>query len=385
MKEPFLYKGNLIKKGNMSHFIIYKKTKGGKEMVKRVLALVFVVAVFSFLCATNSGAAEVIKLKFANYMPIMHINVPLMQKFCDEVNKKLVGRVEITQYPAGTLLKAPQMAAGVASGVADIGLAHCSYSRGRFPVMELTELPLGASSSFILTHVVNEFYDKFKPKEWDAFHPLIFSTSPPSSIQTLKKPVKTLEDLKGMKIRGTGRSGDIVKALGATTTPIEMMDMYESLRRGVIDGNMGPYEQLKSFRTGEVLKYHTEAYQAGSGYTFYVIFNKNKWNSLPADVRKVIDETARTYIDPWAIEWNKTDLDGLEFFKQQGGQVVPIPEAEVQRWVKAVQPVIDDYKKDMVSKGFKAAEVDGWIKFIKERIAYWKGQEQARKIPTAYQ
>ena len=385
MKEPFLYKGNLIKKGNMSHFIIYKKTKGGKEMVKRVLALVFVVAVFSFLCATNSGAAEVIKLKFANYMPIMHINVPLMQKFCDEVNKKLVGRVEITQYPAGTLLKAPQMAAGVASGVADIGLAHCSYSRGRFPVMELTELPPGASSSFILTHVVNEFYDKFKPKEWDAFHPLIFSTSPPSSIQTLKKPVKTLEDLKGMKIRGTGRSGDIVKALGATTTPIEMMDMYESLRRGVIDGNMGPYEQLKSFRTGEVLKYHTEAYQAGSGYTFYVIFNKNKWNSLPADVRKVIDETARTYIDPWAIEWNKTDLDGLEFFKQQGGQVVPIPEAEVQRWVKAVQPVIDDYKKDMVSKGFKAAEVDGWIKFIKERIAYWKGQEQARKIPTAYQ
>jgi len=370
-------------KGNMLHYDI-QKTKGGLEMARKVLAVVFVVAVFSFFFAA-SGTAEVIKIKFANYMPIMHTNTIVMGKFCEEVNKKLAGKVEITQYPAGTLLKAPQMAAGVASGVADMGLAHCSYSRGRFPVMELTELPLGASSSFILTHVINDFYDKFKPKEWDAYHPLIFSASTPSTIQTLKKPVKTLEDLKGMKIRGTGRSGDVVKALGATTTPIEMMDMYESLKRGVIDGNMGPYEQLKSFRTGEVLKYHSVAWQAGSGYTFYVIFNKNKWNSLPKEAQKVIDETAKTYIDIWAVEWNKTDLDGKEFFDKQGGQTIPIPDTEIQRWVKAVQPVIDDYKKDMVSKGFKAAEVDGWIKFIKERIAYWKEQEKTRKIPTAYQ
>jgi len=95
-------------------------------MARKVLAVVFVVAVFSFLFAT-SGAAEVIKIKFANYMPIMHTNTIVMGKFVDEVNKKLAGKVEITQYPAGTLLKAPQMAAGVASGVADMGLAHCSY------------------------------------------------------------------------------------------------------------------------------------------------------------------------------------------------------------------------------------------------------------------
>ena len=75
---------------------------------------------------------------------------------------------------------------------------------------------------------------------------------------------------------------------------------------------------------------------------------------------------------------------GWSSFKKQGGQVIPIPEAEIQKWVKAVEPVIADYKKDMVAKGFKAEEVDGWINFIKERIAYWKGQEKAKKIPTAY-
>ncbi|HEX3001488.1 MAG TPA: hypothetical protein VHN82_03825, partial [Methanoregula sp.] len=210
-------------------------------MIKKIVTLAFVVALLWSLYPANPCVAEVIKLKFANYMPIAHNNSIIMSKLVDELNKKLAGKVEITIYPAGTLLTAPKMAAGVASGIADIGLSHCSYSRGRFPVMELTELPLGASSSFVLGHAINDFYDKFKPKEWDVYHPLLFGASSPSTIPSLNKPVKTLEDLKGLKNRGTGRSGEIVKALGAVTTPVEMMDMYESLRRGVIDGNMGPY------------------------------------------------------------------------------------------------------------------------------------------------
>ena len=330
------------------------------------------------------AAAEVIELSLANYMPVMHINSVLMGKFCDEVNKRLAGKVKVTQHTGGTLLTAPKMAAGVASGIADIGLSHCSYSRGRFPVMELTELPLGAPSSFVLTHVINDFYDKFKPKEWETYYPLMFSASPPSVIQTVTKPVKSLEDLKGVKIRGTGRSGDVVKALGATVVPVEMMDMYESLRRGVMEGNMGPFEQLKSFKTGDILRYHTTSYMAGSGYTFYVIFNKAKWNSLPAEAKKVFTELSSQYIDLWAVEWNKTDIVGKEYFLEKGGQIIPLAEPEMARWSKAVEVVIADYKKDMVAKGFSAAEVDSWISFIKERIEYWKGQEKSRKIPTAY-
>ncbi len=78
------------------------------------------------------------------------------------------------------------------------------------------------------------------------------------------------------------------------------------------------------------------------------------------------------------------DLEGLEFFKQRGGQVIQVPDTEIKRWLKAVEPVMVKYKKDMVAKGFKAAEIDDWIKFLQERITYWKAQEKARKIPTAY-
>ncbi len=352
-------------------------------MLRKAVCVMFVAAVL--LAAYSPAGAEVIKLKFANYFPPTHMNSLMMQKYTDELNKKLAGKVEITQYTGGTLLTAPKMAAGVATGIADIGLAHCAYSRGRFPVMEIMELPLGFPSSWIATHVANDFYNKFKPKEWDTYHPLMFSTSPPNIMQTLSKPVNSLEELRGMKIRGTGRIGDIVKALGAVPMPIEIVDTYEALRRGVVEGNMGPLEQLKGFKIGEVEKYATASWKVGSVFAFYVVMNKNKWNRLPADAKQIITDYTKDFIERWAVEWNNIDIEGREYFNKQGGKIIPISDAESAKWVKAAEPVIGDFKKDMISKGFKAAEIDSWISFIKERIEYWKGQEKARKISTAYQ
>ena len=149
---------------------------------------------------TLSGAAEPIKLKFANYFPVIHKNTAFGQAFCDEIKKRTDGRVEINSYPGGTLLTAPKVAVGVSTGIADIGMAHCGYSRGRFPVMEIMELPIGSPSAYISTHVANDFYDKFKPKEWSAYYPLMFSTSPPAVLQTLNKPVQLLEKMLWRKL-----------------------------------------------------------------------------------------------------------------------------------------------------------------------------------------
>ena len=351
-------------------------------MVRKLVVLLFAVAL---VCSVSSLAgADVIKLKFANYFPPTHMNSIMMGKYCEEINKKLAGKVEVTQYTGGTLLTAPKMAAGVQSGIADIGLSHLSYSRGRFPVMEIMELPLGFPSSWIATHVGTDFYEKFKPKEFDQYHALMFSTSPPNVVQTLKKPVKTLEDLKGMKIRGTGRIGDIVKALGAVPMPIETVDLYEALRRAVIDGTYTPLETLKGFKLGEVEKYSSATWKVGSVFQFYVVMNKRRWDSLPPDVQKTFTDFSKEFLGRWAVEWNKIDIEGRDFFTKLGGQVITVSDAEQAKMVKAVEPVIADYKKDLVSKGYKAAEVDTWVNFVKERIEYWKGQEKAQKIPTAY-
>jgi len=349
-------------------------------MAKKGKFLLFVVS-FLFL-ASSFVHADVIKLKFANYYDPTHLNSVLFEKYCKELNKKLAGKVEIMYYTGSTLLSATKVAAGVEHGIADIGLANLSYTRGRFPAMEMIDMPLGFPSGYVASHVANDFYNKFKPKELNAYHVFMFTTCPPNVIMTLKT-VKKLEDLKGMKIRGTGRIGDIVKALGGTPVPIEWGDIYDSLRKGVIGGTMLPLETMKGTNSGEILKYVTSAWRIGSVYTFYVLMNKKKWDSLPADVQKIITDYNKDFLEQWPGEWDKIDYEGLSFFKKNGGQVVTISQDESARWVKAVQPIIDTYKKELVSKGFKAEEVDGWLKFIRERIEYWHGQQKALKIPSA--
>ena len=353
-------------------------------MVRKVM--VFVCAVFLVVSACSvCGAAETIKLKFANYFPPVHKNSTLFAEFCQEINKKSGGKVEISYYPGGTLLTAPKMAAGVLTGIADIGLSHFSYTRGRFPVMEAMELPVGFPSAWVGAGVANDFFDKFKPKEWDQFHPLAFCASTPAVFGTISKPIRKIEDLKGLKIRGTGRIGDVVKALGGTPMPVEIVDTYEALRRNVVDGNLGSAEQLQGFKIGEILRHVTASWKAGVCFGFYTAMNKRKWDALPPDMQKLFTEVANEYKDKWGIAFNSIDIGGIDFLKKNGGQVITLSPAETERWVKAVQPLIAEFKKEMVAKGHKEQEVDAWISFIRERTEYWKAQEKARKIPSIYE
>ena len=107
---------------------------------------------------------------------------------------------------------------------------------------ESTDLPLGRSDGWVATQVADDFFRKFTPKEWDSVHVLFLSATGPKILYTTKTPVRTLEDMKGLKIRGTGKIADTLKALGASPVPLEMVDVYEALRRGVIDGVMRPAE-----------------------------------------------------------------------------------------------------------------------------------------------
>lgn len=353
------------------------------KMRRNSLAALCVVLSVLFLCSF-AQAAEVIKLKFASYFPPMHQHSVIMDDFTKRLNKELAGKVEISYHGGGTLLSAPKIAAGLTSGIADIGLSHVGYTRDRFPVSEIFGLPIACPSPWIGLHVADDFFAKFKIKEWDDYHPLMFTTSATTIIHTTKKPVHKLDDMKGLKIRATGRLADLTTALGATPVPIGMPDMYESLRKGVVDGTMSNMETLKGWKTGEVIKFATTTWKVGSCDTFYVVMNKKKWEGLPADVQKVITAVTEEYKEKWAKLWNDIDIEGLDFFKKQGGQVIELDDAELARWAKAAEPVVADFKKDLMGKGYQAGEIDSWLSYIKERIEYWKGEEKARKIATVY-
>ena len=215
-------------------------------------------------------------------------------------------------------------------------------------------------------------------------HLLYINTSGPLVLQTISKPVRTLADLKGLKIRGAGRMTETLRSLGAIPMPLETPDVYEALRRAVIDGIMVDLSTLKYWKFAELVSYVTPTWQLGTGITFYCVMNKNKWNALPADIQKIFTETAAEAREWQASLWNEMDIEGRDVFKAKGGQILALSDAEAMKWIKAVEPVIAAYKKEMVSQGFKASDVDKWIDFIKERIAYWKAEELQRKVPAPF-
>jgi TRAP-type C4-dicarboxylate transport system substrate-binding protein len=352
--------------------------------MKKGLLGLLAVMVFAIGILSTVRAAEPIKLKSANYLPTTHPMSALGAWFCDEIKKRTNGRVEITYYPGGTLLSPVKMYDGVVTGIADMGLSHISYTRGRFPIMEVFENPLGFPNGWVATQVTTDFYEKFKPKDWNEVHPLYINTSGPLLILTVSKAIKTLDDMKGVKIRATGQMSEVIKALGGVPMPLEMPDVYDSMRRNVIEGTTNDLSTLKYWKFSEVNKYVTADWQLGTGYTFYFVMNKDKWAALPADIQKIFTEVALETKEKQALLWNTMDIEGADVFKAAGGQTFFLTDAEAARWVKAVEPVLNGYKKSMTGKGFKEADVDGWVKFIKERTEYWKEEAKKKKVPSPF-
>src|SRR5512143_2402505 len=177
-------------------------------MKRAVLVLLCTVLFVGTGITLTSAAEPTIKLKYRNFLPAPHPFTTLGQQFSDEIKKRTNGRVEITYYPGGILTTATKVYDGVVNGVSDMGLSHIGYTRGRFPVTELLDCPVGYASGYVATQVKEDFYNKFKPKEWNEVHVLHFFAPGPQIIATKTKPVRKLEDLKGLKIRGAGKIGD---------------------------------------------------------------------------------------------------------------------------------------------------------------------------------
>ena len=180
----------------------------------------------TILCAVGFAQASaveppVINLKFANYYPQPAQQSKICEEFIKELENRTKGRVKVRYFAGGSLLKGSTMIKGIESGIADIGLAHIQYTAGRMPVSEACDLPHGFPSVWVSSHVVNDFYNKYRPEEWGKVKPLWLFTNSPSILIT-DKPVKAIEELKGLTIRAPGPLGEVVRALGGTPAPLQL-------------------------------------------------------------------------------------------------------------------------------------------------------------------
>lgn len=317
----------------------------------------------------NAASEKPIELSYANFFPPTHIQSQLPESWCKEVEKRTNGKVKITYYPGGTLLSADKIFNGIVDGIADMGSSVLGYSRGMFPAMEAIDLPNGYPNGVVATRVINDFYNEFKPKPFKRVKPLYFHAHGPGILHS-KRPVRTLEDIKGMKIRSYGFNAKMTTSLGAVPVALPQSGVYEALQKGVADATFGPSEVLKGWKQGEVVKATTLCYSVGYTAGFFVVMNLDKWNSLPEDVQKVIEEVSAEWVAKYGPAWDKSDEEGLEFAKSLGNEIIPLSAEESAKWATAVRPVLDDYVKDVEKKGLPGKK---YVEFISERIkAYTK-------------
>lgn len=322
-------------------------------MKKKGLTLLFASCfLVSLMIATvPSAKEETVNLTYSNFFPPTHIHGKLGDAWAKEIGKRTNGKVKITYFPGGALLKGPQMYDGILKGITDIGMSCFAYTRGRFPVMEAIDLPLGYPSGRVATLIINDFYKEFQPKELAEVKVLYLHAHGPGLLHS-KRPVYKLEDLKGMKVRSTGFFAKVCKALGAAPVGMSMGETYEALQKGVVEATVSPIEALKGWKQAEVIKYTTESYSIGYTTGFYVMMNKKKWNSLPKDVQKVFNEVSTEWISKHAEAWDVIDVEGRKYTLSLGNKIIPLSKEESARWAEAVKPVIDEWIRSAEGKGF---------------------------------
>jgi len=293
--------------------------------------------------------AEVIKLSYSIFFPPTHVQCIAATNWANEIQKRTDGRVQITIYPAGSLSKADQCYEGVIKGISDLGMSCFAYTRGRFPLLEGLDLPLGYPNGVTATRIASAMVQKYQPAEVADVKVLYVHAHGPGILAS-KKAVKSLAELKGLKVRATGLSAKIVEALGGTPVAMSQPETYEALAKGVVDATLCPIETLKGWKQGETIEYVVDSTAIGYTTAMFVVMNKDKWASLPADIQKVFNDVSQEWIAKHGAAWDEADQAGREFVTGLKRQFIQLPEAEQQQWKAAVKPILDDYVKKAKEK-----------------------------------
>ncbi len=316
----------------------------------------------SFFAAPSQAQ---IKLTYANFPPATTFPCVQMEEWKKELEKRTGGKVAVQTFPGGTLLPAKNIFDGVITGTADIGNFAMSYQPGRFLISEAIDQPIGFANAKAASLALYDLIDKYKAKEFEKVKIITLFTCPPANIMTIK-PVKSLKDLKGLELRVPGTAVDIIKNLGGIPIAMPQSETPEALQKGTVKGHVSSMEILKDFNFA--------AYTANATITnlwvvtFAVVMNKDKWESLPPDVKKVIDDMRKE----WAL-WtgNYVDnhvLEALKWSKEKYNlQIYELPAAEKAEIPKLVKPIIDSYVKRVTDQGLPGSQIIKDVYALKEK------------------
>ncbi len=295
------------------------------------------------LQAAPAPAAEY-ELKMSSMFPPTHfINTQALEPWARSIEEKSGGKVKITLFAAGSALgDATKQFDQVRAGVVDIAVGIPAIPRGRHPRTTLMELPFtiktaaGGTKALAQPEIQAMLKDDFP-----GTHIINLTITEPSAVHT-KQPITDLDQLKGLRMRApTPSVTAMLEALGATPVGMPPGQVYESAERGVIDGNVMPWGPVGAFKLYEVFHNHLNA--RIDAVTMYTLINQARYDSLPPDIKKLIDDGGPYFTALWSTLWKKTDDAAVETAKKNGNHVADMSDDKRDAWRVKMKPVVDKY------------------------------------------
>jgi TRAP-type transport system periplasmic protein len=304
----------------------------------------------------QDGAATV-TLRLHHFLPaVSNVHRFFLQPWAQKIQNESQGRLRIQIFPAMQLGGAPpQLFDQARDGVADIVWTLPGNTPGRFPRVEVFELPFVAHKRAIVNcRAVQEFSETHLREEFREVHPLCVWAHGEGLIHA-RRAVRTMEDMAGLKLRFPSRlNGEALRALGAAPVGMPVPQVPEALSQGVIDGAVVPWEVVPALRLQEMVRHHTEVPGSPTLYTatFILAMNRARYEGLAPELKRVLDaNSGQTAAAMAAVPWDERGPVVEADVRRRGNEVIVIAEEEKQRWIRATQPVIEAWLAQTRERG----------------------------------
>jgi TRAP-type transport system periplasmic protein len=342
--------------------------------MKKLLAAALAAA----LCSA-AQAQDKFEVKVAEFVGAQHFMSKWLVAWGEKLEKASSGRLTFKHFPGATMAPVPGHYDLAASGRAEVSWFLHGATPGRFPLTELTHLPYVVGSAEIGTKVIND--PQLRGKYLDAEHRgvkvLLLLTHQPGNIHTAKKPVRATEDMRGLRLRPASPTiGSFITALGGTPVGISPADQLDAMQKGTLDGTFIDYGGAGiAFKMAGTIKHTTEMYSYVS--SFGVGMNPAFYSRLPAELKKLVDESVKGVEKEVGMGWDALDDIGKKLLVDGGAEPVRLSAAEDAKFRKVGEQVTEARLKELEGKGLPARQAFAQIKALSEKHAkdsrnFWK-------------
>jgi TRAP-type C4-dicarboxylate transport system substrate-binding protein len=312
-----------------------------------------------------------IELKLAYFVGDQHAMSKWLIKWAEQLEKDSGGRIVVKRFPGSQMGPVQQHYDFARTGQADVAWFLHGATPGRFPLTELVQVPYLVGSAEIGTKTLNDpgLRSKYLDAEHKGVKVLLLLTHQPGQIHTTKKPIRTTDDIKGLRIRFASPTiRDFVAALGGTPVGVLPTEQVEQLQKGTIDGVFIDYGGAGiAFKMGGTVKHSTEMYSYVS--SFGVVMNQDFWNKLSPDLQAIVTKSMQGVEKEVGEAWDAVDVPGKKLLMDAGGEAIKLSPAEDAKFRKIGADVAAAKVKELDGKGLPASAVYQMMKSLSDKHA----------------